>query len=108
MFVKFQYHPTAVIQSTCRCKCTTCWGRHAGNEVGVGISAGGGGSKAWFPLPELTARVDEYGPSTRLVETSALLTGNGNRSPVRQLGPLTRAVNSGSGNRAPQLLKLFC
>jgi len=32
-------------------------------------------------------RVD--GPSTRLVETR-----------TRQLGPLTRAVNSGSGNRA--------
>ena len=38
--------------------------------------------KAWFPLPELTARVDgEWKPVTR------------------QLGPLTLAVNSASGNR---------
>ena len=40
---------------------------------------------ARFPLPELTARVN--GPSWRVTS-------------FRQLGPLTRAVNSGSGNRA--------
>jgi len=62
--------------------------------------------------PELTARVDGWPVSiTRTPVNSAsgnarpstrpVLTGNGNRSPVnRQLGPLTRAVNSGSGNRA--------
>jgi len=47
-------------------------------------------TKARFPLPELKARVNGpswHGPSTRLVVT-------------RQLWPSTRAVNSGSGNRA--------
>ena len=37
---------------------------------------------ARFPLPELTARVDGWPVSI-----------------TRQLGPLTRAVNSGGGNR---------
>ena len=63
-------------------------------------------SKARFPLPELTARVN--GPSWRVMETGnrfplSVNTGRqlGEWKPVtRQLGPLTRAVNSGSGNRA--------
>ena len=46
-----------------------------------------------FPLPVNTGRVD--GPSTRLVETRAQW-----KPVTRQLGPFTRAVNSGSGNRA--------
>ena len=41
------------------------------------------GFQARFPLPELTARVDGRPVSI-----------------TRQLGPLTRAINSGSGNRA--------
>jgi len=42
------------------------------------------------------------GPSTRLVETRAHQHGPCWRvmETDRQLGPLTRAVNSGSGNRA--------
>jgi len=45
--------------------------------------------------PELTARID--GPSTRLVETARPST----RWRVMETGhPSTRAVNSGSGNRA--------
>ena len=53
---------------------------------------------ARFPLPELTARVN--GPSWRVTgfhypSTRAVLTGD--RFP---LAALTRAVNSGSGNRA--------
>ena len=54
-------------------------------------------TKARFPLPELTARVDRWPvldfhyPSTRPV-----LTGNGNPKPVtRQLGPSTRVVETG-------------
>ena len=43
-------------------------------------------SKGRFPLPELTARVD--GCQKNAPEFSG-----------RQLGPWTRAVNSGSGNR---------
>jgi len=47
--------------------------------------------------PVSTTRVD--GPSTRLVETRARV--DGQWKPVtRQLGPLTRAVNLDSGNRA--------
>ena len=54
-----------------------------------------------FPLPELTARVNgpNDGPSTRLVETRACQHGPCWR--VMETGhPSTRAVNSGSGNRA--------
>jgi len=43
-------------------------------------------SKARFPLPELTARVDGCQKCSRV--------------DGRQLGPFTRAVNSGNGNRA--------
>jgi len=50
-------------------------------------------TKARFPLPELTARVN--GPSWRARVSTSRVDG-----PTRQLEPLTRAVNSASGNRA--------
>jgi len=57
-------------------------------------------TKARFPLPELTSRVNGHDdPSTRLVETQARQHGPCWR--VMETGhPSTRAVNSGSGNRA--------
>jgi len=64
-------------------------------------------SKARFPLPELMGH--QHGPSTRLVEMRAR-----QHRPcwwVMETGhPLTRAVNSGSGNRALVLtmIKTFC
>ena len=81
--------------------------RDVWREGSPGRMTGKPTGKARFPLPELTVTGFHYGrafplaeltgPSTRLVETHAhqhewkLVT--------RQLGPLTRAVNSGSGNR---------
>ena len=71
-FVRLTWHNTrSIANSTCTCSTT----------------------KARFPLPELTARVDgwlvsitrQHGPCWRVTETSH---------------PSTRAVNSGSGNRA--------
>ena len=47
-------------------------------------------TKGRFPLPEFTARV--HGPSWRVSKNAPEFSG-------RQLGPWTRAVNSGSGNR---------
>ena len=80
---------------------------HMHNTLYVGLT------KARFPLSELTARVDgwpvsiarQHGPSWRAVnsanETRARQHGPCWRvMETGQLGPLTRAVNSGSGNRA--------
>ena len=66
----------------------------------VSEETGGIKFKARFPLPELTARVNgQNGPSTRLVETRARQHSPSWR--VMETGhPSTRAVNSGSGNRA--------
>jgi len=55
-------------------------------------------TKARFPLPELTGRVDD--PSTRLVETRTRQHGPCCWRVMETGHPSTRAVNSGSGNRA--------
>ena len=77
-------------------------------------------TKARFPLPELTARVNGPcwrarfstsrvdGPSTRLVKTRSRQHGPRWRVGLMETGhPSTRAVNSGSGNRALVPLPLY-
>jgi len=66
-------------------------------------------AKARFPLPELTVRDDGWPVSTSRVDCWRLVnTASGNRAPVNTARvdpvsgghPSSRAVNSGSGNRA--------
>ena len=57
-------------------------------------------SKAWFPLPELTGRVD--GRRTRCIfwHLSTRAVNSGVKKCTRVHGPSTRPVNSGSVNQA--------
>jgi len=62
-------------------------------------------SKARFPLPELTGlkkctRVDGQSTRVHFLHPSTRASKNAPEFTGRQLGPWTRAVNSGSGNRA--------